>query len=251
MRKAFLLMKRLSTFILASLLAIPCPAEDLVFAVSTGSAMPMTDFREGALVGGLLKDFGDALARELKAKPRYLTFPRKRVESALIGGQADLICDLRPEWLDRKEWRWTETVFTNNMMVASRKDTLPLPHLNALANLRVGTLLGYRYQETESVLGKSFLRDEALTDDINLSKLLTHRFDYMLTNSLYFEYQRKVHPERHQLNPFSFKITSFDTYCALPPQGRWRAEKVNRALQALKSRGEIQAILAYYRPTTN
>ncbi|KQV84711.1 hypothetical protein ASD15_05935 [Massilia sp. Root351] len=244
-------MKRLPTFILASLLAIPALAEDIVFAVSTGSAMPMTEFRDGALVGGLLKDFGDALARELKAQPRYLTFPRKRVESALTGGQADLVCDLRPEWLDSKEWRWTDTVFTNNMTVASRKDTPPLPHLNALAGIRVGTLLGYRYQETESVLAKSFLRDEALTDDINLSKLLTHRYDYMLTNSLYFEYQRKVHAERQRLNPVSFKITSFDTYCALPPQGRWPADKVNRAIQALKGRGEIQAIMAHYRPVAN
>ena len=244
-------MKRLSTFIAGALLTLPCPADDIVFGVSTGSAMPMTEFRAGALVGGLLKDFGDALARELQATPRYLTFPRKRVESALVGKQVDLICDLRPEWLDRREWNWTDTVFTNNMTVASRRDTPPVAQLKSLANLRTGTLLGYRYQEIESILGKSFLRDEALTDDINLSKLLTRRFDYMLTNSLYFEYQRKVHAERQQLNAASFKITSFDTYCALPPQGKWDSTRVNRAIQALKSRGEIQAMLSYYRPAAN
>lgn len=244
-------MKRLSTLLACALLALPGLAQDIRFGVSTGSAMPMTEFRDGALVGGLLKDFGDALARELQATPRYLTFPRKRVESALASGYVDLICDLRPEWLDGKDWLWTETVFTNNLMVASRKDTPPVPQLQTLANIRVGTLLGYRYQELESVLDKHFVRDEALTDDINLSKLLTHRFDYMLTNSLYFDYQRKVHADRQQLHPVSLKITSFDTYCALPHQGKWPAPKVNRAIQALKSRGELQTILSRYRPSQN
>ena len=244
-------MKRLSILLASTLASLPCLAEDIVFGVSTGSAMPMTEFRDGVLVSGLLKEFGDALARELQATPRYLSFPRKRVESALTGKQVDLICDLRPEWLDRKDWQWTDTVFTNNMTVSSRKDTPPVPQLKALAHQRVGTLLGYRYPELETALEKAFLRDDALTDDINLNKLLTRRFHYVLTNSLYFDYQRKVHTERQQLNPVSYKITSFDTYCALPPQGKWQAAKVNRALQALKSRGEIQAILSRYRPAGN
>jgi ABC-type amino acid transport substrate-binding protein len=241
-------MNRLFLFLIGVLAPLSCVAEDIVFGVSTGSAMPMTEFRDGALTSGLLKDFGDALARELQATPRYITFPRKRVESALISKQVDLICDLRPEWLDRKDWVWTETVFTNNQTIASRKDTPPLPHLKALAYQRVGSLLGYRYVEMETALEKAFLRDDALSDDINLNKLLTRRFDYMLTNSLYFDYQRKVHAERLQLNPVSYKITSFDTYCALPQQGKWSAVRVNRAIQALKSRGEIQAILSHYRP---
>jgi ABC-type amino acid transport substrate-binding protein len=238
-------------FLISALSSQPCVAGDLVFGVSIGSAMPMTEFRSGALTGGLLKDFGDALAHQLQATPRYISFPRKRVESALVARQVDLICDLRPEWLDHKDWHWTDTVFTNNMTVASRKDTPPVSQLDALANIRVGTLLGYRYQEMEYILGKAFLRDEALTDDINLGKLLTRRFDYMLTNSLYFDYQRKAHPEREQLNDVSFKIASFDTYCALAPQGKWPAAKVNRAIQAMKSRGDIQAMHSRYRPAPN
>ncbi|CAN7431306.1 transporter substrate-binding domain-containing protein [Pseudoduganella sp. LjRoot289] len=213
--------------------------------------MPMTEFRNGVLTGGLLKEFGDALARELNVTPRYLSFPRKRVEAALIGGQADLVCDLRPEWLDRKDWHWTASIFANNMIVASRDDTYPLPHIAALADRRVGTILGYRYQEVEYALGKQFLRDEALTDEINLNKLLTRRFEYLLTNSLYFDYQRKVHPERKHLNPRSYKITSFDTYCALPPHGKLSLAEVDRAIQAIKGRGDIQAILSRFRPAGN
>lgn len=210
--------------------------------------MPMTEFRNEVLSSGLLKDFGDALARELGVAPRYLTLPRKRVETALLSGQADLLCDLRPEWLDGKGWSWTDTVFSNNMIVASRIDTPTLARLSDLAGNRVGTVLGYRYPEVERRLGAAFERDDAATDELNTNKLLNSRFNYMMSNSLYYDYQRKAHPNRARLNPDVFKIRPFDTYCALPPKGRLDIEKVNRAIAALRKRGDMQMIYDRYRP---
>lgn len=240
-------------FLSTILLAIPCSSANIVFAVSTGSAMPMTQFRAawGAdpLTGGLLKDFGDALARELNMKPRYLTLPRKRVEAALLDGRADLLCDLRPEWVDSKGWMWSETVFTNNMIVASRIDTPVLARLQDLAGQRVGTVLGYRYPEVERQLGAlEFRRDDASSDDITTNKLLGGRFRYMMSNSLYYDYQRKAHPAGARLNPAVFTIRPFDTYCALPPDGRLDIVHVNRAILALRKRGDMQKIYERYRP---
>jgi len=230
-------------------IAVPGRADHITFAVSTGSAMPMTEFRNDVLSSGLLKDFGDALARELGVEPRYLTLPRKRVEAALLGGQADLLCDLRPEWLDSKGWSWTDTVFSNNMIIASRIDTAPLARLSDLAGQRVGTVLGYRYPEVEGKLGSAFERDNAATDDLNTNKLVNGRFNYMMSNSLYYDYQRKVHPHRARLNASVFTIRPFDTYCALPPKGRLDIEKVNRAIGALRKRGDMQMIHDRYRPS--
>jgi hypothetical protein len=45
-----------------------------------------------------------------------------------------------------KDWHWTDAIVTNNMTVASRKDTPPVSRPDALANIRVGTLPGYRHQ---------------------------------------------------------------------------------------------------------
>jgi polar amino acid transport system substrate-binding protein len=204
--------------------------------------------RDGALVGGLLKEFGDALARELRMTPRYLTVPRKRVEVPLGNGQADILCDLRPEWLDGKGWQWSEAIFTNNEIIATRVDVATVRHLAALRRQRIGTILGYHYEHLERGLGEDFIRDDAASDDLNLAKLLRKRFAYMLTNSLYFDYQRKVHPERALLNPLAFKVTAFDTYCALPPHGKLSLPVLDKAIQALKRRGEIQAMLDRFRP---
>lgn len=239
----------LSTFLLAT----PCSSANIVFAVSTGSAMPMTQF--GAVVGpdqltgGLLKDFGDALARELGMRAHYLTLPRKRVEAALLEGRADLLCDLRPEWVDSKGWMWSETVFSNHMIVASRIDTPPLARLQDLAGQRVGTVLGYRYPEVERQLGRAaFSRDDAVSDDVTTNKLLGGRFRFMMSNALYYNYQRKVHPGGAQLNPAVFTVRPFDTYCALPPNGRLDIVQVNRAILALRRRGDMQRIGDRYRP---
>ena len=241
-------MRAIILFLTAWLLAAPGRADELVFVVSTGSAMPMTDFRNGVLAGGLLKEFGDALARELRLKPRYLNVPRKRVEVPLAGGQADILCDLRPEWLDGKTWLWSEAIFSNNEIVATRADTAAVRAVSELRRQRIGTILGYRYADLEAPLGDEFARDDAVSDDINLAKLLRKRFTYMLTNSLYFDYQRKIHPERALLNPAPFKVSAFDTYCALPPQGKLSLPALDKAIQALKRRGEIQAMLDRFRP---
>ncbi|WP_229518432.1 ABC transporter substrate-binding protein [Massilia sp. PAMC28688] len=217
--------------------------------------MPMTKFRTAArgteeLTGGLLKDFGDALARELAMQPRYLNLPRKRVEAALADGRADLLCDLRPEWMEGGGWAWSETVFTNYMIIAGRADTPPLSMLEQVAGRRIGTVLGYRYPEVESLLGGAsrFRRDDAGSDDVNTNKLLNARFDYMMSNSLYYNYQRKVHPRGAQLNPAVFTIRPFDTYCALPPNGRLDLAQVNRAILTLHKSGEMQKVYARYRP---
>lgn len=244
MKIGFLLLSSLCSLALA----LPAGGAELVFGVSTGSAMPMTRFHGEELSGGLLKDVGDALAHELKLRPRYLTLPRKRVEAALAHGTVDLLCDLRPEWLDSPRWQWSETVFSNRMIIVGRTDTAPLGSLRELAGARTGTITGYRYPLLDHELGPQFVRDDTASDDLNLRKLLRRRFNYMVTNSLYYDYQRRAHAERARLSRAVLVIEPFDTYCALPPGGKLTLAQVNRALLALRKNGRMQAILATYQP---
>ncbi len=89
---------------------------------------------------------------ELNLTPRYLLIPRKRVEGTVSSGAADLVCDLRPEWIDSRDWQWSAAVFTNHMIVAQLDGTAPIKQLQQLKHMRIGTVLGYRYPELEGVL---------------------------------------------------------------------------------------------------
>ncbi len=228
--------------------AVSCSANELVFAITTGGDMPITDLRHGVLVGGLQKEFSDALAKELHFRARYLIAPRKRVEGALAGGQADVLCGLRPEWLDRKDWLWSKPIFSIDMVIVSRADTAPVTSLAMLADQRLGTILGYRYPELEAALGSRLHRDDAATDDLNLAKLLQNRFAYMATVSLFLDYQRKIHPRRAQLNAGTFKVMTFDTLCALPAHGKLSVAQLDEAVGAMRKRGQLQQILDQFRP---
>jgi len=222
-------------------------AAELVVAISNGSGMPMTDIHDDELRGGILKELGDALGSRLHLQPRYLILPRTRVEGALLRGHADLLCDLRPEWLDNQTFLWSDAIISNRMIIAMRRETPAPPSLNALAGLRVGTIQGYRYPEAEQLRPK-IVRDNAANDSQNLEKLLVGRFDFVFTNRIYFDYQRKVHPERARLASHHLKITDFDTYCAVRAQGRVGIKDLNQAIATLKARGVIQSILGRYRP---
>jgi hypothetical protein len=240
-------MKILPIFLLLALPLSACAAE-LVFAVSSGSAMPMTRFENGELTGGMLKGVGDALAGELRLTPRYLVVPRKRVADPIYSGEAQILCDLHPEWLPDPRLAWSRAIFTNQQIIATRASTPPVTRITALANRPVGTILGYRYPEIESSLGKAFVRDEATSDDINLVKLLRGRFDYIATNGFYYDYQRKTHPEGKGLNARTFHFVTFDTYCAVAKGGRLKVARVDAAIAALHRRGTIQRIIQAYRP---
>lgn len=240
-------MNLLSIFIV---LFVPLGAQaaELVFAVSNGSAMPMTRFEQGELTGGMLKGVGDALAGELRMKPRYLVIPRKRAADPLYSGEAHILCDLHPEWLPDPRLAWSQAIFTNQQVIATRAGTPPPARLGELADKPVGTILGYRYPEIESALGKSFVRDEATSDDVNLNKLLRGRFDYLATNGFYYDYQRKTHPEGKDLNRRTYRVVTFDTYCAIAKDGPLKLARVDAAIAALHRRGTIQRIIQAYRP---
>jgi len=141
----------------------------------------MTDIRGEELMGGILKEFGDALSAQLNLQPRYMILPRTRVEGALLRGHADLLCDLRPEWLDNRTFLWSDAIISNRMIVGMRSETPLPPSLNAIAGLRVGTIQGYRYPEVEYLQPK-IVRDNA-ANDTGAPQFEDHGFRYLLCDS--------------------------------------------------------------------
>ncbi len=78
--------------------------QEIKFGVFDTLGYPLNMFdQSGHLVGGVLKDFGDAIAKEVGASPVYVVYSRRRVEQALFTGQADLVCYFSPQWTDNRD----------------------------------------------------------------------------------------------------------------------------------------------------
>src|SRR3569833_215118 len=65
-------MKFLTLLLALAAMARPAAADDLTFAIHSGCDIPMTQFRDGVLAGGILKELGYAIGHEMGLHPRYI-----------------------------------------------------------------------------------------------------------------------------------------------------------------------------------
>jgi ABC-type amino acid transport substrate-binding protein len=215
-------------------------AEALVFVAASNHAEPLSRFEEGQLVGGLVKDLGDLLARQLGRQPRYLTLPSKRAPLGLRNGDADLICYSRPEWIGA-DLHWTPMFIPNAEVIAGAAGAPPLRRIEQLEGQTIGTVLGYQYGQTE--LQGRFRRDDAPDMAANLRKLAAGRMPYALSDEISLLWAKRQHPALHQ----ALLVYRFAAGCALSPRARLSPQQLDAAVQALVKSGAIERLLAGYR----
>lgn len=215
-------------------------AEELVFVAASNHAEPLSRFEHGQLVGGLVKDLGDLLARELGRQPRYLTLPSKRAPLGLRNGEADLICYSRPEWIGA-DLHWTAMFIPNAEVIVAAAGAPPLRHIQELKGQALGTVLGYQYGQAE--LQGQFRRDDAPDMTANLRKLAAGRMRYAFSDEIALHWIRRQHPELQ----LALTVHRFAAGCALSPRSSLAPAALDAAVQALVKRGAIERLLASYR----
>jgi ABC-type amino acid transport substrate-binding protein len=220
----------------------PAPG-DIVFIAAANHTAPLSTFKNGALVDGIIKDLGDALARRLGLRPRYLTMPSKRAPWALRDGEGDLLCYTRPQWIG-PDFQFTMPVIPNGEVVAARADSPPLKSITELAGKPVGTVLGYIYPEAETVLGPQLRRQDAPDMLANLRKLVAGRMPYAITDSLVLREHQRQRPQEALRE--DLVLNRFTAPCALSPRSKIPLARINEALGELVADGEMQRILARY-----
>jgi ABC-type amino acid transport substrate-binding protein len=224
----------------ATAVQLPGPQE-LVFIAAANHTEPLSRFEQGVLTGGIIKDLGDALARRMGLKPRYLTMPSKRASLALRDGEGDLLCYTRPQWIG-PDYRFTLPLIPNGEVVAARADAPRLKTLAELADTTVGTVLGYRYAEAEAALGPQLRRQDAPDMQANLRKLVVGRMQYAITDRMVLREHQRRQPQdglREEL-----VLNSYTAPCALSLRSAHSIDRINAALGELVADGELQRILS-------
>lgn len=219
-------------------------ASDLKVLVDTGTEMPMARFRNGVLVEGIHRDIGLELGNRLGMPVRFVALPRKRIERALLDGEADILCSYVPEWLGAR-FTWSQP-FVPIVQVLVTNRSAPRPHsIEDLRGKPVGTVLGYSHPELAS-LGAGFVRVDGATTEQNLRKLGAGRVHHALTGKSFLEYRLKLNDPIMTIHP-PMVVSSYMGRCALSPKSRLKLGQLDAAISALAKDGALNAILANYR----
>jgi polar amino acid transport system substrate-binding protein len=231
---------------LLSLLLVPLVLDaaqvppPLVFIAPTNHSMPMARFENGELVGGLLKDLGELIARRMGRRAVFVSIPSRRVSEALSEGRGDAVCYVLPRWI-QGNFRWSQPLIPNGGMVVARSDAPVLHTLADLADKPVGTIVGYRYPEIEAALGSHFIRDDAPTMDSNFRKLDVGRMQYAVMEQATLNYRLRTQPRARLRAELGFN--TFKAQCAFSQLSRVPFEQADEAINGLLADGSIQALL--------
>jgi polar amino acid transport system substrate-binding protein len=220
--------------------------EKMVFAVTAANVMPLIQIENNVPARGIIKDLGDAIAAALARQAVYLVLPRRRIAEAVVTGEADVRCYVRPQW-DDMDVHWSKPLIPNGDAVARRRGAAAPAGLKALAGVRLGGVVGYHYPELATALGEHFVRDDAPDENSNMVKLAAGRFDYAIVNKLALQYFLKARKEGQAIAPDTLPISSFETQCALSRKSRISAAEFDRAVDDLLMQGKVERILARYR----
>ena len=240
-------MKRTLLVSLIALLLSGCAkaAEpEIVFIAPSNHAMPWAQFNEGQLSGGLLKDLGELIATRLARKAKFIIVPSNRVRGVLLGGSADALCYVRPEWIDGN-YNWTPSLIQDGAAVVARLGSPVIHTLADLHNLPVGTVIGYRYPEIESALGHGFVREDAPSMESNLRKLIAGRMEYAILEKMVLDYH--LRKDKTLKLRVDLLYISFDAKCAFSLSSKIPFADVTRVIKSINEDGSADEIFSRYR----
>ena len=244
-----LMHRRLQSLLLALISALSQQAAqagpgELVMLAPLDQTMPVVRFQNGVLVGGIIKDLGDALAQRLGRRAVYLSVDVYGVTPALTSGKADAMCYVSPSWIDG-DYDWSVPLLPDAEMVVAQADAPKLHSLKDLRDKPVGTVAGYRYPRVEQVLGKRFARADAANMNANLQNMLAAKTPYTMASENILNYMQRMHPQlklRAELVFFAYKAQ-----CAFSRKASLPYAEASRAIDGLLHDGVVEQIMARYR----
>ncbi|MFZ6767976.1 substrate-binding periplasmic protein [Undibacterium sp. Di26W] len=234
-------------------LTVACQAADahLRVAVYENLDYPLNIFdKNHQLIGGLQKEFTDLLAKKISARASYVAYSRRRIEHAVIQGDADLMCYSSPGWFDLpKEVNWSIPTFPQVERVVVMADKPGLEILpQQLEGKRLAVQLGYHYPQIGTQLTEGKIKRVDLTDVPGMFRMLSlSGADAMISSDSEIEGYFKNYPDKRAL--YKVSKTAFSivhTQCALSRKSGWKIEQINAAIQTMQDNGDMEKIMHRY-----
>lgn len=217
----------------------------LRFAVSDSWAPPYVLRRGNEPVGGLLVALMQAVAQAVGTRPVFVRLPSPRVDAALRDGEVDLHCLISPTWYgpDGPPGRLGPPMVVLEDVLVMREPG-PALDLPAQRGLRVGTVLGYRYDTLQAAFETgSLIREDAPSQARMLEKLRLSRSDAAVCDRRVLQHFNRSLPPAQRLHARQ-RISQTVTHACLSPRAAWPEAQLLQALDRVVSRGELRRLLA-------
>ena len=231
-------------------------APPLRLLVTTGSSLPFADISQTAgeeqLLGGILLDWGQALAERLGREPQFLLMPARRVGQQLREGSFDLQCFENPQWYGPEDGAWIDWLPQPLMEVAEVLVSVPgtplIRQLDQLKGRTIGVVNGYRYPLLDPLFESRKLRRSTAHNETRLLQMQQlGRADYSVISLLQLEHARLRDPRLRRLAVSPLEVSRTALYCLRQRQSPISRAELAAAQQALLSEGRLEAILRRYR----
>jgi len=216
----------------------------LLIVAPTSQSMPMLRMAKDEPVDGVLKDLGEMLAQRLGLKPVFVALPSKRAGTAVASGAADLLCYVKPEWLEGKVL-WTRLFLSGTGIIAAGSNTPEVAQLQALADEPLGTVLGYHYPALELAFRQQVRRADGPDAETNLRRLTYGRVRYAVTDRAALAYYLKANPDAGLRE--ILEVEHYQLGCALTPGKMALLPPLNKAIDRMVADGSLETLLKRYR----
>lgn len=217
----------------------------LRFAVSDSWAPPYVLRRGSEPVGGLLVGLMQAVAQAAGARAVFVRLPSPRVDAALRDGEVDLHCLISPAWYgaDGPPGRLGPPMVVLEDVLVTREPGPPLA-LPAQRGLRVGTVLGYRYDTLQAVFeAGGLVREDAPSQSRMLEKLRLGRSDAAVCDRRVLQHFNLGLPAEQRLHARQ-RVSQTVTHACLSPKAAWPEAPLLQALDRVIGRGDLRRLLA-------
>lgn len=245
---------------LLAMLALGPPVEaaspPLRVLVTTGASLPFADISQGSgearLQGGIVHDWGLALAHRLGRDAQFLLMPTRRVGQQLREGGFDVQCFENPQWYstqDEASVEWLPRPLMEVVEELVSQPGMPLVHrLEQLQGRTVGVVTGYRYPLLDPLFEAGRMeRSQAHNETRLLQMQSLGRADYSVISRLQFAYARARDPRLRALVASPLEVSRTALYCLRLRSSPIPLSELAAAQQALLNEGRLEEILRRYR----
>ncbi|TDP74038.1 substrate-binding periplasmic protein [Roseateles toxinivorans] len=199
--------------------------------------------------GGFLKELGDRVAELLGTQAEHIVYSRRRVEQAVLGGSADMLCYSSPLWVKNVDEHWTIALLPQiERVVVPAASSLVYGGPEDLAGMRIAVMLGYNFPALQPLFdsGRATRVNETRVD-LLFRQLELGIADAMIVSEAEIEGYFKTRPaERERYKVSSKAYSSVDTRCLVSPQSNWALTAIDRALLTMLKSGEIARMAQRY-----